>query len=231
MTVVAILGAGGIVAAYLVGRDDPVAGGALPNGPSSAAPASSSAASAAPVSSAGGFTPAACRGPVPSNAPRTPQKGAAHGSDGYEIYPGWSYFSDGTGFHMPVPDGWTYQKFQTTYCFRDPTGGRMMILDVGRRPTADPVVACRKEATWVTSTHALKNYNLVTIESRPLLDKAADWEYTYQAPDGTPMYVQTQWQATKGKAFAIAWVTPRVNWPGDFATFSLALSSFSVEGK
>jgi serine/threonine protein kinase len=231
LTAMAILGAGGIVAAYLVGRDDPATRVALPAGTSAAAPAPSAAASAAAGSSPGGFTPAACNGPVPSQAPRTPQKGASREVAGYSIYPGWSYFTDGTGFHLPVPDRWSYQKFGTTYCFHDPSGERMMILDVGRRPTADPVAACRQEAKRVAATHVLPGYKLVTLESRPLLDKAADWEYTYRAPDGTPMYVQTQWQATKGKAFAIAWATPQAEWPSDFAKFSMALSSFYVEGK
>ena len=229
LTAVAILGAGGIVAGYLVQRDDPTTPVGLPVVSSVAAPASSATAPRVPAVS--GFTPAACSGPVPSKAPRTPQKNAARGMAGLSLYAGWSYFTDGSGFHMPVPDRWTYQKFGTTYCFHDPDGGRTMILDVGRKPTADPVTACKVEAKRVVASGVLTGYKLVTIEPLLLLDKAADWEYTYSAPDGTPMYVQTRWQATKGKAFARAWATRQDDWPGDFAKFSMALSSFYVTGK
>jgi hypothetical protein len=229
LTAVAILGAGGIVAGYLIQRDDPTAPAGLPAVSSVAAPASSATAPRVPA--VGGFTPAACSGPVPSNASRTPQKNAARGVGGLALYAGWSFFSDGSGFHMPVPDRWTYQKFGTTYCFHDPDGGRTMILDVGRKPTADPVTACKTEAKRVVANGVLPDYKLVTIEPLLLLDKAADWEYTYSAPDGTPMYVQTRWQATKGKAFAIAWATRQADWSGDFAKFSMALSSIYVTGK
>jgi tRNA A-37 threonylcarbamoyl transferase component Bud32 len=176
LTAVAILGVTGIVAGYLVQRDDPPARVGLSVRASGAAAASSVAPSVAPpkAPAIGGFTPAACSGPVPSKVSRTPQRNATRGVGGYNLYAGWSYFSDGSGFHIPVPDNWTYQKFGTTYCFRDPDGPRLMILDTGRKPTADPVAACRAEAKRVVASGALPSYRLVTIEPRPLLDKAAD---------------------------------------------------------
>jgi hypothetical protein len=228
LTAVAILGASGIVAGYLIQRDDPPAGVVLPPRPSGAAPASS--ASSSEALAIGGFTPAACSGPVPAKAPRTPQKGAARGVGGYALYAGWSYFTDGV-FHLPVPDRWTYQKVGTTYCFHDPAGVRMMILDTGRRPAADPVAACKKEAKRVVDSGLLPDYKLISIEPRPLLDKAADWQYTYSGPDNTEMQVQTRWEVTSGKAFAITWVNAQSNWPTDFTNFSMVLSTFYAKGK
>jgi hypothetical protein len=225
---VAILGASGVVAGYLVQRDDdhssPIV---MPGTPTqSVAPVTPSR---APLT--GGFSPVACNGPGPSNAPQTPQKNASRGVNGWVLYDGWSYFTDGTGFHMPVPDHWSYQKVGTTYCFRDPDGGRVMTLDVGRKPSGDPVQACKKEAARLVSAGVLPDYHLISLEARPLLNKAADWEYQFAGADGTLMHVQTRWFATNGKAYAISWQTREVDWSGDFAKISMVLSTFYSDGK
>jgi hypothetical protein len=225
---VAILGASGIVAGYLVQRDDdhssPIV---MPGTPTqSVAPVTPSR---APLT--GGFSPVACNGPAPSNAPQTPQKNASRGVNGWVLYDGWSYFTDGTGFHMPVPDHWSYQKVGTTYCFRDPDGGRVMTLDVGRKPSGDPVQACKKEAARLVSAGALPDYHLISLEARPLLNKAADWEYQFTGADDTLTHVQTRWFATNGRAYAISWQTREVDWSGDFAKISMVLSTFYSDGK
>jgi eukaryotic-like serine/threonine-protein kinase len=225
---VAILGASGIVAGYLVQRDDDHPSPMLmPGTPThSVAPVT---ASRAPLT--GGFSPVACSGPSPSNASQTPQRNASRGVNGWVLYDGWSYFTDGTGFHMPVPDHWTYQKVGTTYCFRDPDGGRVMTLDVGRKASGDPVQACKKEAARLVSAGALPDYHLISLEARPLLNKAADWEYQFTGAGGTLMHVQTRWFATNGRAYAISWQTREVDWSGDFAKISMVLSTFYSDGK
>jgi len=223
LTAVAVLGAGGIVAGYLIQR-----GGDRPSPmvfPGVAMQSSAPVASSKPPA-VSGFSPAVCTGAASSDAPETPQKGAARGVSGWALYAGWSYFTDGTGFHMPVPDHWAYQKVDTTYCFRDPDGGRLMTLDVGRKPDADPMQACRKEAARLVAARALPGYRLIQLEPRPLLNKAADWEYQFTGPDRTLLHVQTRWFATNGKAYAISWQTRDVDWSGDFAKISMVLSTF-----
>jgi tRNA A-37 threonylcarbamoyl transferase component Bud32 len=225
LTAVAVLGAAGIFAGYLIQRDDDRTSPMVFPGVA----AQSTAPSRPPA--VGGFSPAACDRATSSDAPETPQKNAARGVIGFALYPGWSYFTDGTGFHMPVPDNWTYQKVGTTYCFRDPDGGRLMTLDVGRKPGSDPLQACRKEAVRLVSAGALPAYHQILLEPRPLLNKAADWEYQYTAPDKTLLHVQTRWFATNGKAYAISWQTRDVDWSGDFAKISMVLSTFYADGK
>jgi hypothetical protein len=132
---------------------------------------------------------------------------------------------------MPVPDGWSYQRIGTTYCFRDPDDGdRVLSLDVGRNPAGDPVKACRTEAARLERTGALPGYKLVTIEAKPLLNKAADWEYEYDDADRVPLHAQTRWFATAGKAYAISWVTRQIDWTGDLATVNMVLSTFYADG-
>ena len=211
---VAVLGAGGVLAGYLV-RDE-----GKPSVSSSARPAMVVA----------GFSPATCGGQVPSSAPRLPQRNAARGVNGWELIRGWSYFSDGTGFHIPVPDSWTWQKIGTTYCFRDPAGGRVLSLDTGRNPAGNPVKACQKEEERLVAVGALPEYQRIGIVAKPLLEKAADWDYTYADKSGLGLRARTRWFAMDGKAYALSWATRDIDWPSDLAKINMVLSSFYNDG-
>jgi hypothetical protein len=220
LAVVAVVGVGGIVAGFLIQRADvPVAH------PSASAVAPAPAPSLVAV----GFSPALCDGPAPSAAPRLPQKSAARGVNGWALIPGWSYFADGSGFHIPVPDGWTYQRIGTMYCFRDTLGDRVLSLDTARNPAGDPVKACKTEAARLVKAGALPGYQQISIETRPLLNKAADWEYRYRDPAGTLLHVQTRWFASNGHAYALSWATREIDWSADLSKISMVLSTFYTD--
>jgi tRNA A-37 threonylcarbamoyl transferase component Bud32 len=217
LVAVALLTVAGVVASYLVRRDAPTA----------AAPAPS--AISAPGPAATGFSSAVCRAPAPSNAPRLPQKNAARGVIGLDLYAGWSFFTDGTGFHMPVPDGWTSQKVGTTYCFRDTYSSAVLSLDFGRNPAADPVKACVKEEARLIAQGALPGYQKIKMVPTPLLSKAADWEYTYEGPSGVVFHSRTRWFATGGKAYAISWASRELEWPNDAPKLIMVLANFYAD--
>jgi tRNA A-37 threonylcarbamoyl transferase component Bud32 len=214
LVLVAVLGAGGVLTGYLVQRDDDKPG-PLP--------------SAQAAGMGGGFSPAVCESPAASSAPHLPQRGAARGVNGWELMRGWSYFTDGSGFHMPVPDGWTWQKINTIYCFRDPAGGRVLSLDTGRDPDGNPVKACEREEKRLVDAGALPHYQRIGIEEKPLLEKAADWDYTYADASGLGLRARTRWFAMNGKAFALSWATRDIDWPSDLAKISMVLSSFYTD--
>ncbi|MFI5888720.1 serine/threonine-protein kinase [Actinoplanes sp. NPDC051513] len=210
---VVLIGAGG----FLLSRaeDDPVAR------PSSSA--------VAPSFVTVGFSPASCSSTIPSTAPRLPQRSAATGVNGWRLLPGWSYFTDGSGFHIPVPDGWTYTKSGTMYCFRDTQGDRVLSLDTGRNPLGDPVKACRTEASRLVAVGALPEYHEISIEKRPLLNKAADWEYQYRDPAGVALHAQTRWFTNNGRGFALSWATREIDWSADLSKINMVLSTFYTD--
>ncbi|WP_250001649.1 serine/threonine-protein kinase [Actinoplanes sp. M2I2] len=217
LALVAVLGIGGLLAGYLTRGDSPTA----------APPA----ASAAPPSSAvAGFSAAACGSSKPSGLPTTPQRDAVRGVSGWSLIPGWSYFSDGSGFQMPVPDGWTWQRVGTSFCFRDPIGDTVLSLDTGRNPDGDPVQACRAEAARLVKAGALPGYDLISLEKKPLLNKAADWEYRFDR-DGQRMHAQTRWFVKGGKGFAITWATRDFDWTSDLAKINMVLTTFYAKPK
>ncbi|MFI7544585.1 protein kinase [Actinoplanes sp. NPDC049599] len=218
--VVAVLAGGGLATGLVLRDDDqPAASGATPG----------VATSSGAGGSAGGFSPVNCASPAPSGLPRTPVAGAEKLRRGMALYPGWSYFSD-AGYHLGVPDGWSYQTIGTTVCFREPGGRRILSIDPDRSPQGDPVRACRKEVERLRATGELKNYTELRIDPAPGLARAADWEYTYDGRDGERMHAMTRWRAADdGRAYAIGFMTLDVDWPGNFEKWAMIQSTFFTD--
>ncbi|GIE53245.1 serine/threonine-protein kinase [Actinoplanes nipponensis] len=223
--VVAVLAGGGI-ATGLALRGDAEPSAALPGATGRTPGAVTSSGTGG---SSGGFSPVNCSSPAPAGLPRTPVAGAGKLRDGWALYPGWSYFSD-AGFHIAVPDGWTYQTIGTTICFRDPAGPRILSIDPGRSPQGDPVQACRREVSRLRAAGDLRNYTQLRIDRVPGLARAADWEYTYDGRDGARVHAMTRWRtADDGKAYAIGLMTLDLDWPGNFEKWGMIQSTFFTD--
>nr|BFE68617.1 hypothetical protein GCM10020092_019180 [Actinoplanes digitatis] len=180
---------------------------------------------------AGGFSPVNCESPVRAELPTTPLAGAAKLRGGWALYDGWSYFTDPSGFHIAVPDGWTYETIGTTICFRDPGSVRILSVDPARSPQGDPVQACRKEAARLRAAGDLPGYRQLRIDRVPGLARAADWEYTYDGSTGGRMHAMTRWRAANdGKAYAIGLMTRELDWPGNFEKWGMIQSTFYTDG-
>jgi tRNA A-37 threonylcarbamoyl transferase component Bud32 len=175
-----------------------------------------------------GFSPVSCEQPTSANAQHTPQPNAKHRANGWSLPPGWSYYTDSSGFQVAVPDRWTYEKVGTTICFRDPRNIRYLSVDPGRNPEGDPVQACKTEAARLVKAGELPKYNQIGIVRAPMQIKAADWEYTYDGPEGDRMHATTRWFASAGKAFALGWATREFDWQINMTYHSVVVSSFSA---
>ncbi|WP_246612358.1 serine/threonine-protein kinase [Paractinoplanes bogorensis] len=221
LALVAVLGVGGILGGYLV-RDTPDESVAAPLPASATVPPSP----AAPA----GFSAVACTRTEPAGLPKLPLRNASRESRdwGAVIPAGWSYFTNNAGFGLAVPDGWTWQRINNTYCFRDPVGDTVMSLDTGRNPAGDPVQACRAEAARLVKAGVLPGYKEILLERRPLLNKTADWEYQY-VRKGVPMHAQTRWLVKAGRGFAITWATREFDWTGDLGKINMVLATFNAQ--
>ena len=222
--VAAVVFAGGGAAAGLALHDDePSQPGAIGGTPSM--PPSSGLGGGA-----GGFSPVNCESPARSGLPKTPLPGAVRMRGTWTLYPGWSYFTDKTGFHLAVPDGWTYETIGTTICFRDPSNIRILSIDPARSPQGDPVQACRKEVSRLRAAGDLPGYAQLGIERVTGLARAADWEYTYDGPTGERMHAMTRWRAANdGKAYAIGLMTRELDWSGNFEKWGMIQSAFYTD--
>jgi len=178
-----------------------------------------------PSTGPGGFSPLVCDRKPAADAPCTPQQGAKREVNGWKLLDGFSYFSDSTGFHIGVPDNWTYEKVGTTWCFREPGGGRTMSFDASRNPKGDPVVACRNEEKRLLGAAALPGYQKIGIEPVPMV-RAANWEFRYQGDSDARMHVLTRWFASGGKAYALGWVTQDFDWGPNRSIYDAIVTSF-----
>jgi len=219
---VALLGGAG-VAAGLALRDDE-----RPDPPPAAA-SPQVVTSSGTGGGASGFSPVNCLSPPSAGLRRTPQSGAEKARNGWALYDGWSYFAL-DDFHIAVPDGWTYERVGTTLCFRDPSNLRILSIDASRNPKGDPVKACRDEVARLKDANALPKYREYTIRRVPSLTRAADWEYEYDTPAGVRMHAMTRWIASDGKAYAFGLTTRNLDWPANFATWGMIVSTFSTDG-
>ena len=218
---VALLGAAGVAAGMAL-RDD----GATPP-PVAASP--EVVTSSGTGGGTAGFSPVNCLNPPSAGSRRTPQSGAEKLREGWALYDGWSYFAL-DDFHIAVPDGWTYERVGTTICFRDPSNLRVLSIDPSRNPKGDPVKACRQEVTRLKNADNLPAYQEYAIRRVPSLTRAADWEYAYDAPSGVRMHAMTRWIASDGKAYAFGLTTRDLDWPANFATWGMIVSTFYTDG-
>ncbi len=213
----AVLAAAGGVGGYLAQRDD---------GPRSVGPISPG--SSDPVVRPGGFSPLACAGPAPPDAPRTPQPEAPRTMKGWDLLDGFSAFTDPSGFRLAVPDGWTYERVDSTLCFRDPENVRILSLNDSRDPAGDPVQACRKEADRLVESGAVPGYRQISLEPSVLAGKAADWEYTYTGPRDMPMHAITRWFVAEDRGYALGWVTREFDWSQSWDVYRMIQGTFEA---
>lgn len=218
---------------------DPGLPGALGTSNASAGPGTTSVAPEQPPASSGvtsasepavapvqAFSPSLCDSPPPDDLPVTPLAGAAQGVSGLNLQSGWSYFTDGSGFHIAVPDGWTYQLIGTTHCFRSPRNARTLTLDAARDPAADPVTESRAEESRLAASGELPDYALIGVNPVPLLNKAADWEYRYRSAVGATRHAVFRWFVMGGRAYALGWSTTEKAWTADLPKIQMIRSTF-----
>ncbi|GAB1642426.1 protein kinase domain-containing protein [Krasilnikovia sp. MM14-A1259] len=220
------------VLALLAGGGSPALNARLGEQDTEALPSVTTAGLPEPSSGQGGadgFSPMICGNPPGPDLPQTPQPGAGRGTDGWALLPGWSYYTDGSGFRLAVPDGWTYERVGTTTCFRDPASARYLSVDPNRDAATDPMQACLDEADQLTGAGQLPGYQQLELATVPMLSRAADWEFRY---DGTPdvtMHAMIRWLTVGGRAYALGWATPDPDWTGDFDTYAAIRSTLALD--
>jgi hypothetical protein len=120
--------------------------------------------------------------------------------------------SDGSGFRIPVPNGWEFgHDADGRPKWTAPGGGAFLLIDQRRDPQPDPV------KDWLNNEAARKSgyrdYQRVRIEEVSYWDKAADWEFTYTARSGGRLHVLNRGFITApDQAYSIYWSTAASQW-------------------
>ncbi|MDG4822833.1 protein kinase [Asanoa sp. WMMD1127] len=209
-------------------RDDGGKGtnGANPN-PSASAPnqgggqpGANQTASGAPTQSPTGQEPGQGEGQEPT-APPPPQ-----GEPGFTLPAGWTMRDDGSGFKVPVPNGWTFSRDDDGRAkWTEPNGNRFLLIEGTRNPKPDP------RQDWLTNEQYRKggynNYRRIRIETVDYWDKAADWEFTYTSNSGTRLHVLNRGFVTaKDQAYSIYFSTPDSQWRASRGMLNVIIEGF-----
>ncbi|MEV0715957.1 protein kinase [Asanoa sp. NPDC050611] len=148
--------------------------------------------------------------------PQTDQPGtkpsAASGPPAFALPAGWRLRDDGSGFKVPVPEGWTFSRDDGGRArWTEPNGNRFLLIDQTRTPRSDPV------QDWRNNEEARKDgyqdYRRIRIAAVRYWKKAADWEFTYTSNSGTRLHVLNRGFVTASdQAYSIYWSTPDSQW-------------------
>jgi hypothetical protein len=178
------------------GTRKPTSGGSARATPSRAASTAAGSAAASTAAS-------------PSVAPPSPTPPAP--TAGFALPAGWTMRDDGTGFHVPVPDGWVFGRDdEGRALWHSPDGARLLLIDQTRHPKSDPVQDWRNNENARRSGYA--DYHRVRLEAVDYWDKAADWEFTY-VRNGTTLHVLNRGFVTApDQAYSIYFSTPDAQW-------------------
>ncbi|MGW3807706.1 protein kinase domain-containing protein [Micromonospora sp. NPDC005113] len=138
---------------------------------------------------------------------------------------GWHYHRDDPRFLVPVPDGWQPRRNGERAEFREPDGSRVLVVDELRRVPADLAAELRAREKAERKRYA--RYRQVRLAALRYQARAAQWEWTYTAEDGTPMRaVSRVFVGHNGHAYTIGWTTSAAEWSASAGVFALITDGF-----
>ncbi|SNT18380.1 Serine/threonine protein kinase [Asanoa hainanensis] len=179
------------------------------------------AAQAAPTKGATKPAPTSATTTKPPAQPTTPPSPPA-----FTLPAGWRMRDNGSGFQVPVPEGWTYSNDGGGRArWTEPNGNRFLLIDQTRNPKPDP------KQDWLNNEQARKsgyrNYARVRIETVKYWRAAADWEFTYTSSSGTRLHVLNRGFVTaRDQAYSIYLSTPDSQWRASQPMLQVMIEGF-----
>jgi hypothetical protein len=172
----------------------------------------------APTATATGVPAPTTLGPAPTSAP-------VPSATAFQLPAGWQWRDDGTGFRVPVPEGWQFSRDNDGRAqWQDRSTGRLLLIDQSRNPKPDPVQDWRNNEA--ARRGGYRNYQQIRLEEVSYCDKAADWEFTYTL-SGTSVHVLNRGFITApDQAYSIYWRTPAATWNDNRDDLQIVLDGF-----
>ncbi len=139
---------------------------------------------------------------------------------------GWHRYGDPTGFSIGVPDGWQVSHQGHLVYIRDPAGARFLLIDQTTHPRPDPLADWRQQEANRAGTYP--GYHRIRLQavSYPQAERAADWEFTYNASGGPTHVLNRNVLANAHHAYALYWSTPAGQWTSSFSFFRVFAATF-----
>nr|WP_239167563.1 serine/threonine-protein kinase [Catellatospora coxensis] len=170
-----------------------------------------------------GTSPSAAASP---SAAVSPSALPSPSPSGLVLPEGWYMYKDRTGFAVAVPRTWKVTRDRTIVRFKEPDGGRLLLVDQSDSPKKDPVADwTRQEGNRVRAGH-WNDYRRVRIVKVDYFIACADWEFTYQGTSGRVHVINRGFVTGPKQAHAIYWSTPESQWQDNLDEFALITASF-----
>jgi serine/threonine protein kinase len=165
--------------------------------------------------------------PLPTNGQADGQEtGADAGPSGVSALPaGFGLHTDPTGFTIAVPDGWTRSTDGPRTYFREPGGGRFLLVDQTTEPKDD--VLADWEAQELSVAARLSGYERISLQRVDYRGwDAADWEFTWEGRNGRIHVLNRNVRVSDQRAYALYWSTPESQWTDSRELFDVIAQSF-----
>jgi hypothetical protein len=169
-------------------------------------------------------------GPVSSPTPLDSPSGPAEARVSRAVPPpaaGWHYYRDSPGLAVPVPDGWQSHHDGDLIEFREPEGGRLLVIEELRSIKSDLVAELRAREEAERDVGRYPDYRQIRLATIGYQVRAAEWEWTYTAENGELTHaVRRTFVSFNGHAYAIGWTTADAEWATSRGAFSLIVDGF-----
>lgn len=139
---------------------------------------------------------------------------------------GWHLYRDRTGFAVAVPRTWTVTRDRTIVRFKEPNGGRLLLIDQSDNPKPDPVADWTRQEAKRVAAGDWNDYRKVHIVKVDYFIACADWEFTYRGNSGRIHVINRGFVTGPKQAHAIYWSTPESQWQDNLDEFALITASF-----
>lgn len=156
--------------------------------------------------------------PSPNDEPSAQESEPAVAPDGFTTY------TDPIGFSVAVPEGWVAEDKGSYVDFSEPDGRRFLRVDSTDQPRPDPVADWETQEGSVSQT--LSGYERIGIEEADYRDyPAADWEFTWEATNGT-LHVLNRGFVAGDRGYALYWSVPEEQWEESLPYFDVFAETF-----
>jgi eukaryotic-like serine/threonine-protein kinase len=151
-------------------------------------------------------------------------------SDGAAALPagvpaGFRLHTDPTGFTVAVPDGWPRTTEGPRTYFREPGGGRYLLVDQTTQPKDDPLTDW--QANEPSVARRLSGYQRISLQRVDYRGwNTADWEFTYNGRSDRIHVVNRNIRVSDGRAYALYWSTPQTQWEDSRGMFDVIAATF-----
>jgi hypothetical protein len=139
--------------------------------------------------------------------------------------PGFTWYSDPSGYRVAVPAGWKQDTQAGAARFTAPAGQPVLAISTWSPAPADVITALIARER----SEKLPGYRRINLALAPETGDPV-WEYVYADASGTFVRCLEQVMTLNGRTYVLEWHAPRDAWPAGLAALGVVLNSFGRPG-